>query len=151
MVDAVRGGTLTHLRAIKLAREAHYGQVDKCGMPFWLHPYRVGVACTGYGLDAMAVGFLHDVVEDTNITLNKLRDLGFSEIVIESVDAISRREKESYRLYILRVTNNAIAKFVKIADLKDNLRDDRLVINKSAKRIKQKQMYNKYLEILQRA
>lgn len=139
---------MSYLKAIRLAKEAHFGQIDKCGMSLWLHPYRVGLACHKYGYNVMSVGFLHDIIEDTSITLTQLRYLGFSEIVINAVDAISRKAGESYRIYILRVEENPIATLVKIADLMDNLRYDRLPSDGYIKTLKRRKMYSKYLRIL---
>ena len=114
------------LKALSIAKRAHRGQTDKGGMPYWLHPYRVGLSVAEYGEDAMVVGFLHDVVEDTDITLRHLSYIGFWPHILDAVGALTRKEGESYKEYIGRVENNTIAMPVKIADLTDNLREDRL-------------------------
>ncbi len=69
----------------------------------------------------MAVAFLHDVVEEGVISLDALRELGFLQGTVEAVDAISRRDGETYFGYIERVKLDNVARLVKIADLNDNL------------------------------
>lgn len=112
-------------RAIELAVAAHKGQVDKAGKPYILHPLRVMFA--GEDVDQMIVGVLHDVVEDTPATLDVLRASGFSEHVVESVDAVTRREDETYTQFINRIaksTRTAIK--VKLHDFEDNMSPARL-------------------------
>lgn len=120
-------------RAVELAAAAHAGQHDKAGRPYILHVMTV-VAKTEKVVrqieevdrDAyVQVAALHDIVEDTEYTLEDLRDVGFSELVVTAVDAISRRPvaqvKEDYTEYIHRVAQNAIARVVKLADLEHHL------------------------------
>ena len=137
-------------KAIVVAKHAHVGQTDKCGMPYWLHPYRVGLAVACYGEDAIAVGFLHDVLEDTRITPRFLRQLRFEEHIIDAVVTLSRKNGESYSKYIKRIEQNEIAIRVKIADLTDNLRYDRIrnLWGKSKFVMKTKGMYEQYLDKL---
>lgn len=110
--------------AIGLARAAHRGQVDKQGMPYVLHPLRVGASLAAFGPDAVCAGILHDVVEDTPVTLDDLRDFGFSERVISAVDAVtkttSERDLEAYRASILRAMADPVGLWVKAADVLDN-------------------------------
>jgi (p)ppGpp synthase/HD superfamily hydrolase len=75
----------------------------------------------GQTLQEKIVGVLHDVIEDTSWTLEQLRAEGFSEEIVEGVDAMSRRDNESYDEYLLRVEKNDIATRVKINDLTDNM------------------------------
>ena len=106
-------------RARDVAFEAHAGQYDKAGQPYYLHPYAVAERVEG-GDTERAVAYLHDVVEDTPITLDDLRGMGFPEEVIDGVDAMSRREGETYTDYIYRVRENPCARNVKLADLSHN-------------------------------
>jgi (p)ppGpp synthase/HD superfamily hydrolase len=70
------------------------------------------------------VAYLHDVVEDSAVTLADLRDLGFDSYVLHAVDAITRRDAETYAEYIVRVgATNEVARAVKIADLRDHLQE----------------------------
>lgn len=111
-------------RAIAIAVEAHAGQHDKAGAPYILHPLRVMFAVKTEPERIAAV--LHDVVEDTNWTLEELRAEGFADAVIDAIDALTRRSGEDYFDFVARAKTNAIATQVKIADLRDNLNVDRL-------------------------
>lgn len=107
-------------RAIEIAIEAHTGQLDtNNGRPYIEHPFRVMNA--GFTLQEKIVGVLHDVVEDTDWTLEQLGKEGFSANIVDAVDAMSRRDNESYDDYMLRLQNNPIAVRVKINDLSDNI------------------------------
>ncbi len=70
--------------------------------------------------DDRIVGVLHDVVEDTALTLETLRQEGFSEEILAAVDSVTNRESEDYPSFVLRAAQNPIDKRVKLADLKDN-------------------------------
>jgi len=108
--------------AVLTAHRAFDGLIDRGGQPMILHSLRVGLAGKTY--DEMTVGFLHDVIEDTHITLEMLRGTGYPEHVLSAVDAISRRknEGETYREFIQRVkTSGALAVVVKINDINDNI------------------------------
>ena len=107
-------------RAIAIAASAHAEQIDKSGRPYILHPIRVMQRVTQHGLAAQTVAVLHDVVEDTWITLDLLTQMGFSEEVVAGVDAMTRRDGEEYFAYIERCGRNYLGSLVKIADLEDN-------------------------------
>jgi len=109
-------GTLE--RAIAIAAEEHEGQLDKAGEPYVLHPLRMMLAVTTP--EARMAAVLHDVVEDTPVTLEQLRAEGFPAAVVEAVEALTKREGEEYEAFIRRVAPNPIAREVKLADLKDN-------------------------------
>lgn len=106
--------------AIALAARAHEGQMDKAGEPYILHPLRMMFRLTG--VEERVVAVLHDVVEDTEWTLDGLRGEGFSETVVDAVDAMTRREAEGepYEKFVLRAASNPLARRVKLADLEDN-------------------------------
>jgi (p)ppGpp synthase/HD superfamily hydrolase len=105
-------------RAIALAALAHVGQVDKAGAPYILHPLRVMLRLEG--MEERIVAALHDVVEDSDWTLERLRNEGFSEIILQAIDAVSRRPDEDYNEFIVRASKNSIGSRVKLADLEDN-------------------------------
>lgn len=111
-------------KAIKIAVEAHAGQVDKVGQPYILHPLRCMLKVETDVQRICAV--LHDVVEDTDWTIEALQAEGFSVEVLETIDRLSRRENESYDVFIGRVAENKNAIAVKISDLEDNLNVTRL-------------------------
>ena len=107
-------------RAIDIAVSAHEGQLDTYnGRPYIEHPFRVMNA--GHTLQEKIVGILHDVVEDTDWTLQQLVQEGFSEEIVAAVDAMTHRDNESYDAYMQRVEENAIATRVKLNDLTDNM------------------------------
>lgn len=77
-----------------LARAAHEGQVDKAGQPYATHPERVAARVAGDD-ELVAIAWLHDVVEDTGITLDELRGKGFPESVVTAVDALTKRADQA--------------------------------------------------------
>jgi (p)ppGpp synthase/HD superfamily hydrolase len=105
-------------RAISICALAHEGQVDKGGSPYVLHPLKVMLRLPHDEERIAAV--LHDVVEDTAITLADLRNEGFSEAVLIAVDSLTKREGETYQAFIERAARDPIARRVKLADLAEN-------------------------------
>ena len=121
--------------AIALAVQAHHGQRDKAGRPYILHPLRVMMRLETD--EERTVAILHDVVEDTPWTLERLRGLGYPEGVLSALDALTRREGESYEAFVERLRPLALARRVKLADLEDNMDVRRLaeVTPKDAERL----------------
>lgn len=105
--------------AIALAVQAHRGQKDRAGAPYILHPLRMMFRVETDAEKMAAV--LHDVVEDTDWTLDGLRAEGFPEDVVAAVDHLTRREDESYEEFVRRAAAHPVARRVKIADLEDNM------------------------------
>lgn len=118
-LDAGQGGHLTLERAIALAAEAHAGQTDKAGAPYILHPLRVMQAQPT--AEARIVGVLHDVVEDTPVTLDHLAAMGAPDAVLRGLEAVTRRADESYEAFVARAGADPLGRPVKIADLRDNM------------------------------
>jgi len=109
-------------KAIEIAAKAHTGQVDKGGNPYILHPLRVMQNFCESESEAVKIcAVLHDVVEDTDITLDDLRVEGFSKEIITALDCLTKRDSESYDDFINRVLTNEIACKVKNGDLADNM------------------------------
>lgn len=106
-------------KALSIALEAHKGQTDKYGQPYVLHPLRLMHRFRDPELQTIAI--LHDVVEDSDWTLDQLRNEGFSDRIVGTVDALTRREEESYASLIDRAAGNPLATKVKLADLEDNM------------------------------
>lgn len=104
---------------LKLALKAHTGQTDKYGQPYILHPLRV-MARMETEAEQM-VALLHDVVEDSDITLDDLRKEGYSEEIVTAVDALSKREGEEYFAFVQRAIDHPLARRVKQGDLEDNM------------------------------
>lgn len=111
-------------KAIEIAVEAHRGQIDKAGKEYILHPMRVMLR--GRNDTEMIVGILHDVVEDTPITIDMLRLEGFSEDILTAIECVTKRQGESYGTFIDRVLTNPLATQVKLYDMEDNMNRDRI-------------------------
>ena len=105
--------------AMALATEAHKGQYDKSGVSYILHPLRIMHQM--HTETEQIVGVLHDIIEDTPITLQELQEEGYSHEIIDALDHLTRRENESYDGFIMRCRENPMALKVKIADLEDNM------------------------------
>jgi (p)ppGpp synthase/HD superfamily hydrolase len=105
-------------RAIAIAAKAHEGQIDKAGAPYILHPLRVMLRVVTAEERIAAV--LHDVVEDTEVTLEMLRREGFSEEVLAAVDSLTKRPGEDYEAFVARAASHQIGRRVKLADLEEN-------------------------------
>ena len=105
-------------RAIAIAAEAHTGQVDKAGAPYILHPIRVMLRVTS--IEEQMTAVLHDVVEDTTITLDMLLAEGFPIEVVRAVDALTKRSGETYEAFVARAAMDPIGRSVKLADLAEN-------------------------------
>lgn len=124
-------------RAIEIAAEAHRGQVDKAGKEYIAHPLRVMAA--GKSLEERIVGVLHDVVEDSDWTLERLAAEGFTAEVIDALRCVTKLSSdEPYDSFIARVRTNPLAVAVKINDLTDNMDIRRLpyLSDKDVKRLK---------------
>ena len=100
-----------------LATAAHAGQVDKAGLPYITHPERVASRLESPA--ARVVGWLHDTVEDTDVTLSDI-EARFGPETAAAVDAVSRRPGEAWEDYLKRVKADPVARQVKISDLIDN-------------------------------
>jgi (p)ppGpp synthase/HD superfamily hydrolase len=122
-------------QAITLAVQVHAGRRDRYGEPYILHPLRVMGRMTTENERIAAV--LHDVVEDSPLTLEDLRARGFPPEVVEVVDCLTKREGEPYDRLIGRAAANPIALRVKMADLEDNMdiRRMRQVTGEDAERL----------------
>ncbi len=117
------------LQAIdQLAEEAHRGQVDKSGVPYIEHPRAVAALVRQWGgtVEQQMAGLLHDVVEDTPVTLEYLAERGVPPQVVRMVDALSRRPEESHEQYLARLIRTPEAILVKRADVTHNASPARL-------------------------
>lgn len=127
-----------------LAERQHQGQVDKAGMPYISHPARVAERMKTP--EEKVVGWLHDTVEDTGLSLSDIEQQ-FGPETADAVDAISRREGEPWEEYLQRVKLNPIARSVKISDLIDNSNLSRLE-DITIKDVKRQEKYNRALYFL---
>lgn len=126
------------------AEKRHEGQVDKSGKPYVEHPARV--AGRMETPEEQVVGWLHDTVEDTGLSLEEV-ERQFGPETAAAVDAVSRRDGEAWEDYLERVKQNPTARAVKISDLIDNSNLSRLdrVTMKDARR---QEKYNRALQFL---
>ncbi len=131
-------------QAFKFAYEAHAGQADKEGMPYILHPVMVADAMETE--QEVVTALLHDVVEDTFVTLDMLREQGFPDVVVEAVQKLTRPEGMEYLEYIRGLLDNPLAVKVKRADLVHNLMPEREIPGKDIERLHKR--YHAALEIL---
>lgn len=121
-------------KALKLSMTAHAGQKDKAGEDYFFHPLTVAltVARNGGTDECIEAALLHDVVEDTDYTLNDLSDLGFDKSVIDALALLTHKKEIPYMDYVRSLKNNSIARTVKMADLMHNMDLSRLkVVNDS--------------------
>lgn len=106
--------------AIALVNEKFADKYDRSGQPAIMHPLRVMMMSSD--VDGRVVGILHDIIEDTDITADHLLARGFPERIVLAVDAVSRREYETYAEFIERIARSGkLAVRVKLNDLADNL------------------------------
>lgn len=104
--------------ALQIAQKAHAGQVDKAGKDYILHPMTVA---SYMDTDVeKTIAYLHDVLEDTDVTVDALREI-FPNEIVDTLITLTHRKDESYFEYIQRVSKSKLAKKVKVADLLHNL------------------------------
>ena len=106
-------------RAEAIASIAHRGQVDKLGQPYIEHPRRVAAAFEPGTIEHCAA-WLHDVIEDTDVTANDLRAAGVTPQIVDVVELLTRRPDVPSELYYERIRLSPSAKAVKLADIADN-------------------------------
>ena len=102
-----------------IATDAHHGVFRADGDPFITHPEAVAHhAATAYGADdlTIAVCWLHDVVEDTDVTLDDLALMGIPSPVLVAVDSVTIRPGEPYLVAVARARSNSIGRIVKLCD-----------------------------------
>lgn len=131
--------------AMKIAYNAHHGQVDKGGMPYIFHPYHLAEQMPDEYTTCVAL--LHDVVEDTAVTLEDLAAI-FPQEIIDAVRTMTHGKDEPYLDYVRRVKENPIAKAVKLADLEHNSDESRMQGADEEKLAYFREKYRKAFEIL---
>ena len=105
--------------AEQIAREVHRKQKRSDGKDYITHPK--AVADSLGDIECKIVAWLHDVIEDTDISLKDLLEKGIPQNLVDVINCLSRRTGENYKDYILQISKNKIATKVKIADLRHNL------------------------------
>lgn len=135
-------------RAMRLAYQAHHGQTDKAGIPYIFHPIHVAEQMTDE--NATIAALLHDVIEDTPVTMKDLEAEGFPQEVLDAVAVMTRIPQMPYMEYIAGIRENPLARRVKMADLRHNMDISRLpAVNEEA--LWHTSRYRKALEILEEA
>ena len=105
-------------KAMRIAFRAHNGQHDKNGMPYIYHPAHLAEQMTDEATTCVAL--LHDVAEDTNITIEQLQAEGVGEQVIAALRLLTHDPCEPYLSYVARIAQDPVARAVKLADLRHN-------------------------------
>lgn len=133
--------------AISVALQAHQGQVDKGGNPYILHP--LAVMNRVETMEEKIVAVLHDVVEDSAITIEQLKEAGFSKEIVEAVGLLTKSAADSYEAFIAATKSNRLARNVKIADIQENMNINRIAIP-TEKDYARLEKYRMALEILEK-
>ena len=137
--------TPTTKKALKLCFEAHKEQVDKSGMPYVFHPFHLAEQMQTE--ETTVVALLHDLVEDTDYTIEDLTSMGFGKNITDAIALMTHADDVAYMDYVREIKNNPIAKAVKLADLKHNSDLSRLdVVDEKA--LKRKEKYLKAISLL---
>ena len=105
-------------KALRICFDAHREQTDKSGLPYVFHPFHLAEQMTDEISTVCAL--LHDVVEDTDMTLEGLAALGFPAEVTEVLSLLTHNPEEPYFDYVRRIAGNPVARQVKLADLAHN-------------------------------
>jgi (p)ppGpp synthase/HD superfamily hydrolase len=135
-------------KVLAFAYEKHKGQVDKSGVDYILHPITVSLYCVSDS--AKIVALLHDVLEDTDATIDDIVKLDLTKEEIEAIKLLTKPRKEDYMHYVKRVAENPIAREVKMCDLQHNMDISRLkhITEKDMQRVERyKQAYHYLSEV----
>ena len=133
--------------AMKLCFVAHKEQLDKSGMPYVFHPFHLAEQMTTE--ETTIVALLHDVIEDSDYTLEDLANKGFSKEVVDAIALMTHVDGIDYMEYVANIKTNPIAKAVKLADLKHNSDLSRLdMVDEKA--LKRREKYQKAIALLEK-
>ena len=135
-------------RAIRLMFQAHREQTDKSGLPYVFHPFHLAEQMTDE--DTTVAALLHDVVEDTDYTIDDLRGMDFGDAVCDALALLTHDESVPYMDYVAAIRENPIARAVKLADLRHNSDLTRLdeIDDKALQRVEK---YKKAIALLSEA
>lgn len=134
------------VKALKIAYEAHQGQYDKSGIPYIFHPYHLAEQMDNEY--TICIALLHDVIEDTSITIQDL-EKEFPVEITEAIKLLTHTHDDKYEEYIVKIKENELAKIVKLADLKHNLDESRLTNGNNISNKEQKRLREKYLSAME--
>lgn len=134
-------------KMLVLATNKHNGQFDKAGNPYILHPLKVMYYLKTDDEDLQCIALGHDLIEDTDTTYVELKQLGFSDRVIEAIATLTKVRGETFDEYKERVKRNKDAILVKMQDLRHNS-DIRRLKGITEKDIRRIEKYHKfYMEL----
>ena len=132
-------------KALRLCFDAHKDQKDKSDLPYVFHPVHLAEQMTDEATTIVAL--LHDVIEDTDVTLADLQAEGFSREILDAVALLTHDKSVNYTDYVLKIKENPVAKAVKLADLTHNSDTTRLeVVDEAA--LKRRQKYLDAIQLL---
>lgn len=131
---------------LKFIYEAHHGQYDKSGVPYVFHPFYVAEQMETE--TEVITALLHDVVEDTDKSIEDIMALGVEEEIIEAITLLTHDKKVPYLEYIDNLKNNSLARKVKLGDLYHNSDISRLESDDDYTR-KRREKYKKAIAILE--
>ena len=132
-------------KAIKIMFEAHKNQLDKSGMPYVFHPWHVAEQMDDE--NSTIVALLHDVIEDTKVTIEYLAEEGFDQNILDALILLTHEDGVDYFDYVSRISSNEIATKVKMADLQHNMDLNRLS-NVSSKDLERFEKYSRCYDYL---
>ena len=133
--------TFTKL-ALRVCFEAHKDQLDKGGMPYVFHPFHLAEQMETEA--EICTALLHDVVEDTDYTLDDIEKLGFPKEITEARGLLTNDDEISYMDYVKEIKKNPIARKIKLADLRHNSDTNRIEIKTEEEARKAKKRIEKY-------
>lgn len=105
-------------KALKLCFDIHKEQLDKSGLPYVFHPFHLAEQMETE--ETIVVALLHDVVEDSDCTLDDLRRMGFPQPILDALRLLTHDPAVEYMDYVRSIKDNPIARAVKLADLRHN-------------------------------
>ena len=134
-------------KALRLCFNGHRDQVEKTGMPYVFHPFHLAEQMQDEYTTVVAL--LHDIVEDTDMTLAELSELGFPTPVTEAIALMTHSPEIPYMDYVREIGKNPIAKAVKLADLRHNSDLSRMDVSEIDQwAIKRTEKYKEAIRIL---
>lgn len=133
-------------KALKLCFDAHKDQTDKSGLPYVFHPFHLAEQMETE--DTTVAALLHDVVEDTDYTLEDLAAMGFGEPVIRALGLLTHDDSVEYMDYVRAIKEDPIAKAVKLADLRHNSDSSRMDVM-TERDLARQEKYRKAMALLE--
>ncbi|MCQ2465625.1 MAG: HD domain-containing protein [Oscillospiraceae bacterium] len=135
-------------KAMRIAYEAHHGQYDINGVPYVFHSFHVAEQMTNEY--SVCAALLHDVAEDTDITVEELKK-DFPPEVTDALELLTHQKGTDYFEYVRKIKSNPVAKEVKLADIAHNSDHSRIISHTpeaEEKKANWKLKYEKALKIL---